>query len=359
MKNLASDELSLAARWDTNRVLIIILPFFILNAIASRSQRADYSQFMRKIMMQKIFWTTAASSLMVGWSVFAFSVVSRADEGDQTARLRYRTPIPASKQRSGDPIKGYDYIINGDYIKSGVPLDFFKVARSAGSNLLNRSGDSAVLPFNYSAVSAPNGVKVVTANCLSCHAQRFDGKLIIGLGNSVVDFASDRTPTIKSVDKIVSGLYGIESPERLAYNNVRDRLLSVSPFIRTRVRGVNPADTLAYVLAKHRNPDTLEWKEVDLLSTPITQSGAVPTDVPPWWILKKKNAMYYTGFGRGDFSRLMMSSSLLTLKDSDEASEIDSHFPDVLAYINQIEAPSWPKEIDSNLASQGKKVFKK
>jgi hypothetical protein len=23
--------------------------------------------------------------------------------------------------------------------------------------------------------------------------------------------------------------------------------------------------------------------------------------VPPWWLLKKKHAMFYNGFGRGDF----------------------------------------------------------
>jgi hypothetical protein len=30
----------------------------------------------------------------------------------------------------------------------------------------------------------------------------------------------------------------------------------------------------------------------------------VPSDVPAWWLLKKKNGMFYTAFGRGDFRKI-------------------------------------------------------
>ena len=83
----------------------------------------------------------------------------------------------------------------------------------------------------------------------------------------------------------------------------------------------------------------------------------IPTDVPAWWLLKKKNAMFYNGFGRGDFGRFLMASNLLTVTDTSEAKEVDGHFNDVLAYINSIEAPKFPKAIDAGLAVEGKSIF--
>jgi len=79
--------------------------------------------------------------------------------------------------------------------------------------------------------------------------------------------------------------------------------------------------------------------------------------VPAWWLLKKKNAMFYNGFGRGDFGRFLMASNLLTVTDTAEAKEVDSHFNDVLAFINSIQAPKFPKAVDASLVAEGKNIF--
>jgi len=83
----------------------------------------------------------------------------------------------------------------------------------------------------------------------------------------------------------------------------------------------------------------------------------IPTDVPPWWLLKKKHAMFYNGFGRGDFGRFLMASNLLTVNDSSEAREVDSHFNDVLAYIYSLEPPKYPRPVNKQLAREGGVVF--
>jgi len=83
----------------------------------------------------------------------------------------------------------------------------------------------------------------------------------------------------------------------------------------------------------------------------------IPSDVPAWWLLKKKNAMFYNGFGRGDFGRFLMASNLLTVKDTSESREVDSHFNDVLAYLNTIQPPKYPKEINRELAYQGRSLY--
>src|ERR1700761_7892984 len=98
-------------------------------------------------------------------------------------------PIPASPQRSGDAAAGYRFLITGDYLKSGLPYTLFLagVARSS-ANELHRDSLNATIPYQYTAVKAPNGEVVVAPNCLECHAQVFDGRLYVGLGNSMIDF---------------------------------------------------------------------------------------------------------------------------------------------------------------------------
>jgi hypothetical protein len=131
---------------------------------------------------------------------------------------------------------------------------------------------------------------------------------------------------------------------------------SVGPYLLTEVQGVNAAGKLAAVLAAHRDPSTLKWSDKPLVEIP---DEVVPTDVPAWWMLKKKNAMFYNGFGRGDFAKFLMASNLLTVSDSSESREVDSHFNDVLAYINSIQPPKYPKAINEQLAAQGQALFNK
>jgi hypothetical protein len=246
--------------------------------------------------------------------------------------------IPASVQRGGDATKGYEYLVTGDFLKSGFPYDFFLFAYgNSSNNYLNRTGKAANVDYKYNVVKNADSMDIVIPTCLQCHAQVFDGKLYIGLGNSAVDFTDFSQKTRKlSFLKI----WKSTSPQK--YNAVRSlltALITVDPQMETEVRGVNSADRLAALLVAHRNPQTLIWSDSALLDIP---GNAIPTDVPAWWLLKKKNAMFYSGFGRGDFGKFLMLSNILTVSDSSEASEVDSHFGDVLAYILSIEPPKYP-----------------
>ena len=93
--------------------------------------------------------------------------------------------IAPSKQRSGNAAKGFTYLTTGDYLKSGIPYTmFFMGAPKDTANYLNRKDFNKNVPHDFTAVKAPNGEMIVAPNCLQCHAQVFDGKLIVGLGNS-------------------------------------------------------------------------------------------------------------------------------------------------------------------------------
>ena len=43
----------------------------------------------------------------------------------------------------------------------------------------------------------PSGVEVVTANCLSCHAAKLSGQVVVGLGTTAQDFTQDPSQQIE------------------------------------------------------------------------------------------------------------------------------------------------------------------
>lgn len=292
-------------------------------------------------------------SIIIGAIVVVFFIAGNSfRQSDETEQPVY---IPPSEQRTGDAAKGYEYLIYGDYIRSGIPLGYYTLLNGKDrNNYLQRTGKNANLSFDYNLVTAPNGVEIVAPNCLQCHAQLFDGKLYVGLGNSFADFsniASQSSFKNKAAVQVMKTL----SPKQYEAAEIMIRSFNtVAPLMETEVRGVNTADRLATLLVAHRDPQTLEWTDSPLLRIP---NEVIPTDVPAWWLLKKKHAMFYNGFGRGDFAQFLMLSNILTNKDSSEAREVSQHFGDVLAYIRSIEPPAYTKPIDRTLADEGESIF--
>jgi len=91
-------------------------------------------------------------------------------------------PVPASPQRVGERDKGYAYLTTGDYVKSGIPYNYFLLGfGKSTTNYLKREGDNALISHEYTAVKAANGETVVAPNCMQCHSQVFDNKLYVGL----------------------------------------------------------------------------------------------------------------------------------------------------------------------------------
>jgi hypothetical protein len=195
---------------------------------------------------------------------------------------------------------------------------------------------------------------VVAPNCLQCHAQVFENRLIIGLGNTFIDFSNNQklNPQTAAMAELL-----LKKGDPRKYEAAAPFLKVVKAIggqLYTRVRGVNAADRLAALLVAHRDPNTFRWSDSALLDVPDV---VIPTDVPAWWLLKKKHAMFYNGFGRGDFGKFLMASNLLTVNDTSESREVDSHINDVLAYIYSLEPPKYPYPINKKLAKEGGTVF--
>ena len=295
---------------------------------------------------------------MKKWIVLMFLVAGGFAFKSVVQRLNEDRPvyIPASPQRTGgDPQKGYEYLVSGDYVKGGIPYSLYVLGiGKSQKNYLQRRGINEKLSHEYTAVSASNGEILVSPNCLQCHAQVMNDELIMGLGNTFIDFSNNQKLNLRNLELAESFLKTTAPRKYQASADFFNISKAIGPYLNTEVRGVNAADRLAGVLAAHRDPETFKWLDSARLKIP---NQVIPSDVPAWWLLKKKNAMFYSGFGRGDFGKFLMASNLLTVNDTAESREVDSHMPDVLAYIYSLSPPKYPRPVSPELVKKGEKIF--
>ncbi|MFY8044995.1 MAG: hypothetical protein ACOVOS_00415, partial [Chitinophagaceae bacterium] len=217
--------------------------------------------------------------------------------------------IPASAQRNGNADSGYQFIVTGDYVNSGLPFLFYRMGMGVNKeDYLLRGGVNAGVRYDFNVVRAPNGEEIVVPNCLQCHAQVFDDKLIIGLGNVNMDFSQSGRFDNPMIQGAIDSYMKINKKKAEAAKEFLQVGRTIADQMQTEVRGVNAADRLTAVLISHRDKNTLKWNDTASVQLP---KQVIPSDVPAWWLLKKKNAMFYSGFGRGDFGTFLMGAILL------------------------------------------------
>ena len=261
--------------------------------------------------------------------------------------------IPAEPQRSGDAMAGYHTLVNYPYISCGVPYSLFATlfgTTRPEDKLPGRDGKNADLPYYMTWFRAPSGVELVTSNCLLCHASRINGSLVVGLGDAASDFTSDSAAAADA-----AGLFIKDPLEKTEWERWRNRIDTIAPFTQATTMGVNVADNLTAAILTHRDRKTLAWSDKPLLDPPAAE--VIPVDVPPWWRMSKKNAMFYNASGRGDHARIMMTASTLCTDNVAEAATIDALFPDVRTYISTLPPPVYPFPVDQTVAARGKDVF--
>ena len=208
---------------------------------------------MKKLLILSILFITCLS--------FRFLII----RGDEPVF------VPPSLQRTGgDSAKGYDYLINGDYIKGGVPEMVFRKTIGKPTIYLERDAANEGIPHDYTAVKAFNGEIVIAPNCLQCHAQVFEDKLYIGLGNTFVDFSDRETMSVKNLEKAEKLLKTLTPKKWKATEHFFEVAKTIGPQLYTETRGVNTADRLAAVLAAHRDPVTFKWNPEPQIKDPRT-----------------------------------------------------------------------------------------
>ncbi len=288
--------------------------------------------------------------------IYACSTYKDLPEPVSTGEWETKNIPPAPQQKDGDPAKGFDYVIYGDYLGTGMPYELFKkrFEKIGSDTVLQREGPNAGAPFVFNVFEADNGVMVGNGNCLVCHASPFEGETVIGLGNSFSDYQRNWSLMARMINLGMDLKYNKKSAEWQAFEPFGKYLKAMAPYIETSQRGVNPAAMLAEACVRHRDPATLEYVEEPNFEMP---RYAIATDVPPLWNVRKKNALYYTAVGRGDFTKLLFQASVLGIPDTTAARHAVENFTDVVAWLNSLQPPAYPYPIDEDLAARGESVF--
>lgn len=261
-------------------------------------------------------------------------------------------PIALEPQRPGDPVRGWEALVTEGYVGCGAPRSLYdRFAGTTPAALRIPRPRGAELPYFLNAAVTPAGVSMVTANCLGCHAAWLRGQLVIGLGEQSADFTGELALPFTIAGLLVGGA------ERAELAKLAGRIRAIGPYARMSTVGANPADHIAAVLFAHRDPVTLAWSDEPRLVLPPPEERPIPVDVPAWWLMKKKTAMFHNGAGRGDHARIMMTASVLCVDDVETARRVDAYFPDIRAYIRSLAPPPYPGPIDRELAARGKPVF--
>ncbi len=268
-------------------------------------------------------------------------------------------PVPEYPQTEGDPELGYTALINNGYVSCGIPksLSHLIYLGVEADRIPGRNEQNQDMPYFWTSITSETGVELIVGNCLACHASRFNGELIIGLGDVRRDYTDDFSAVLTTALAFSSTLVDSEE-EQAEFEKFVTRAQALAPYSMTRTRGLNPAVSITAGIMEHLDPVTLSWSEEPLLVVPAPYKEHVGgLSVPPWWWHKKKNAMFYSASGAGNHVAWAMLASSMCIEGDGQAEEIASYFPDILAYIDSIEAPEYPWSIDAELALQGKEVF--
>ncbi|MBB4078983.1 mono/diheme cytochrome c family protein [Lewinella aquimaris] len=265
--------------------------------------------------------------------------------------------IPASPQpEGGDPVAGLDYLIHGDYIGSGVPMAIMRkqAPTMPQDSLYPRNALNEGMPYFMTAFLAPNGAETVNGNCFTCHSGEVDGQLVLGLGDSWSDYEKSMVVMGQGM-RIGMGLkYKKEDPEVAAFKDFGRYFKVMAPKIKTTQPGANPAFRLAEACMMHRDPEDLTY--VDEPQYEMWDYN-IATDTPPLWNVKKKNALYYNGIGRGSMPKLLLQASVLGVPDSTHSRKSVEAFKDVYAWLQTLEPPAYPGEVDEVMAREGELLF--
>ncbi|QDT17342.1 c-type cytochrome [Alienimonas californiensis] len=260
---------------------------------------------------------------------------------------------------AGDPVRGYEVLRS----KPLLPPDFDREtllrlgltwapeerakAKAAGeaeriAMAFSRYGLVAPPPndpiggevLNY--VETPDGWVM---NCFACHGGKVAGRTIPGLPNSHYGLET-LTEEVRTV-KLLTG-------KPLGHQDLGQMKIPAGSS-----HGTTNAVVFGIVLDAFREPDM------------SVNTGRHPgpllhhdMDAPPWWHLKKKSRLYIDGFSPKNH-RVLMQFMLLPSAGRETVLSWEDDFRDVLAYIESVEAPPYPYEIDEKLAATGRGVFER
>lgn len=300
------------------------------------------------------------------------------DGGVNECARRAGAVLEAEPQVGGDPVRGRELLLGGDYMTCGIPYKVWSLGKDLISGgfggpanaprIPDRPGRNADMPYFLNVFTAPDGAEVVNANCLMCHGGTIDGQLVVGLGNATADFtagAGGGATGIPVTDTLLDAL-GLDPIERGQLRKIAARGGVLGPLTHMRTVGMNPAELFAVILMVHHDRDTLAWSDTPLAPLePLDETGTpiadprLTSDPPPWWRAHKKHGLFYNGMARGDHRGTMALATSVCVDDVPRARVVDEQFRHIQAFVASVRAPVWPRALDQELVASGKTVFER
>lgn len=182
-----------------------------------------------------------------------------------------------------------------------------------------------------------NGQGGWVMNCLSCHGGKVAGKAVPGLPNS--HFGLETLTEDVRATKIRQGkklghmdLAQLGMPLGSTHGTTNAVMFGVA------LEALRDADMKVY---RNRLPPPMEHHDLD---------------APPFWHVKRKSRLYYDGLVKKGH-RPLIQFVLIPRNDEKVLAGWENDFRDILAWIESLQAPKYPWEIDQKLAESGREVF--
>lgn len=202
-----------------------------------------------------------------------------------------------------------------------------------------RPGDETPsVPFGYTE-RADGGLVM---NCFACHGGKVAGKTMPGVGNTHVDQTA-LFIDVQRLHALDAGKDPSKVQEKLPFGIVANYHKGFTNAVIFEVVDwvfANPDVTLR-VMAK---PDTLLHHDIN---------------PPAWWTTKKKARLYTDGFApKTPRQNMPFARGRGNSKDWEEKwHALEPTFVHIYEYIEKLESPKYPYEINEGLAKKGRELF--
>ena len=189
-------------------------------------------------------------------------------------------------------------------------------------------------PLQYVVDEAGNW----TMNCFSCHGGKVLGETHPGLPNSRYALETLTADIRKTKLKLQKPLVRMDMGSLV--------------FPLGKTNGTTNAVMFGVVVLAYRDAELNFQPE-----RPMPRMLHHDMDAPAWWQFKKKKHLYIDAFAEKGH-RALMQFMLVQENGREEFDEWESDYEDVYKFIESIEPPKYPFEIDTDLAARGELVFK-
>jgi processive rubber oxygenase RoxA-like protein len=187
------------------------------------------------------------------------------------------------------------------------------------------------LPMGLRATEARRGVAAVGIDCMLCHGSSLFGKSYIGLPNTSIDLVG----LFRDLD-FANGAFGI------------------FPYRVSNVRGTTESTATGVFVISLRDANlNLHLPPADIRPIP----DQLCEDAPAWWLLKRKDTMYYNGQIDARAVRPLMMFMLSPGADPAIFAREERTFADIREYLLTVQPPKYPLPVNAALAGRGRIVF--